>query len=218
MCSSCPQQNTTESEDGSKTHMMTFLKSLSNMGKNHNQVQDLLDKLYSICPNLCSTVWLGIKFKKEKKPSKICGLKNSLTNCVAINHFIKVEVNPCWQQRKLRDFCKRNGAFVVGYSPLGSIGTFYGTNRVMESQVLKEIAKAKGKIVAQVALRWGCEQGIGVLVKIYNKERMKQNLEIFDWSLSDDDCRKISKIPQSRACLGKDYTSPNGPYKTIEEL
>ncbi|XP_016546784.2 LOW QUALITY PROTEIN: non-functional NADPH-dependent codeinone reductase 2-like [Capsicum annuum] len=130
----------------------------------------------------------------------------------------QVEVNPCWQQRKLRDFCKRNGVFVVGYSPLGSIGTFYGTNRVMESQVLKEIAKAKGKTVAQVALRWGCEQGIGVVVKIYNKERMKQNLEIFDWSLSDDDCRKISKIPQSRACLGKDYTSHYGPYKTIEEL
>ncbi|PHU02706.1 Non-functional NADPH-dependent codeinone reductase 2 [Capsicum chinense] len=31
----------------------------------------------------------------------------------------QVEVNPCWQQRKLRDFCKRNGVFVVGYSPLG---------------------------------------------------------------------------------------------------
>ncbi|KAK6788949.1 hypothetical protein RDI58_012748 [Solanum bulbocastanum] len=130
----------------------------------------------------------------------------------------QVEVNPCWQQQKLREFCKRNGVLLVGYSSLGSIGTFYGTNRVMESEVLKEIAKARGKTVAQVALRWGYEQGIGVVVKSYNKERMKQNLEIFDWSLSDDECRKISEIPQSRACLGKDYTSPYGPYKTTEEL
>ncbi|XP_049404402.1 non-functional NADPH-dependent codeinone reductase 2-like [Solanum stenotomum] len=130
----------------------------------------------------------------------------------------QVEVNPCWQQQKLREFCKRNGVLVVGYSSLGSIGTFYGTNRVMESEVLREIAKARGKTVAQVALRWGYEQGIGVVVKSYNKERMKQNLEIFDWSLSDDECRKISEITQSRACLGKDYTSPYGPYKTMEEL
>ncbi|KAH0672083.1 hypothetical protein KY285_023051 [Solanum tuberosum] len=131
---------------------------------------------------------------------------------------IQVEVNPCWQQQKLREFCKRNGVLVVGYSSLGSIGTFYGTNRVMESEVLREIAKARGKTVAQVALRWGYEQGIGVVVKSYNKERMKQNLEIFDWSLNDDECRKISEIPQSRVCLGKDYTSPYGPYKTTEEL
>ncbi|KAG5604300.1 hypothetical protein H5410_025792 [Solanum commersonii] len=138
---------------------------------------------------------------------KSCGLKHC-----------QVEVNPCWQQQKLREFCKRNGVLVVGYSSLGSIGTFYGTNRVMESEVLREIAKARGKTVAQVALRWGYEQGIGVVVKSYNKERMKQNLEIFNWSLSDDECRKISEITQSRACLGKDYTSPYGPYKTMEEL
>ncbi|CAN4116269.1 unnamed protein product [Withania somnifera] len=130
----------------------------------------------------------------------------------------QVEVNPCWQQQKLRELCERNGVLVVGYSPLGSIGTFYGTNRVMASQVLKEIAKAKGKTIAQIALRWGYEQGIGVVVKSYNKERMKQNLEIFDWSLSDDECRRISEIPQRRACLGKDFTSPYGPYMTIEEL
>ncbi|KAI3467458.1 hypothetical protein Pfo_024121 [Paulownia fortunei] len=130
----------------------------------------------------------------------------------------QVEINPCWQQKKLIQFCKDKGIVVVAYSPLGAVGTFYGSNRVMESEVLKQISKAKGKTVAQVALRWGYEKGIGVAVKSFNKERMKQNIDIFDWSLSSEEVDKISEIPQGRACLGMDYTSVYGPYKTIEEL
>ncbi|XP_006357206.1 non-functional NADPH-dependent codeinone reductase 2-like [Solanum tuberosum] len=172
------------------------------------------------------SVWVAMEECHKLGLTKFIGVSNfSCKNLADVLATAKippavnqVEVNPCWQQQKLREFCKRNGVLVVGYSSLGSIGTFYGTNRVMESEVLREIAKARGKTVAQVALRWGYEQGIGVVVKSYNKERMKQNLEIFDWSLNDDECRKISEIPQSRVCLGKDYTSPYGPYKTTEEL
>ncbi|KAK4481870.1 hypothetical protein RD792_012781 [Penstemon davidsonii] len=130
----------------------------------------------------------------------------------------QVEVNPCWQQKKLREFCESKGITVVAYSPLGAVGTFYGTNRVMESQVLNEISKAKGKSVAQISLRWGYEQGIGVVAKSFNKERMKQNSDIFDWSLSSEQVERISEIRQERGCRGVDYTSVHGPYKTIQEL
>ncbi|PSS13565.1 Non-functional NADPH-dependent codeinone reductase [Actinidia chinensis var. chinensis] len=130
----------------------------------------------------------------------------------------QVEVNPVWQQKKLIEFCKGNGILVISYAALGAFGTFYGTNRVMESEVLKEIAKARGKTVPQVCLRWAYEQGIGVLVKSFNKERMKQNLGIFNWELTKEEREKIGEIPQSRACLGHDYTSVHGPFKTIEEL
>lgn len=70
----------------------------------------------------------------------------------------------------------------------------------------------------QVALRWAYGQGIGVVAKSFNKDRMKQNLEIFDWSLSEEDLQKIGEIPQVRAVTGADYTSIYGPYKTIVEL
>lgn len=70
----------------------------------------------------------------------------------------------------------------------------------------------------QVCLRWAYEQGIGVVVKSFNKERMKQNIDIFDWSLSSEEVDKIGEIPQSRLCLGEDYTSVYGPYKTIQQL
>jgi diketogulonate reductase-like aldo/keto reductase len=62
----------------------------------------------------------------------------------------KVEINPLWQQNKLREFCEANGIVLTAYAPLGTRGTIWGSNRVMENEVLREIATAKGKSVAQV--------------------------------------------------------------------
>ncbi|XP_074274475.1 non-functional NADPH-dependent codeinone reductase 2-like [Silene latifolia] len=130
----------------------------------------------------------------------------------------QVEVNPFWQQKKLIDLCKENGILVTAYSPLGAIGTFYGSNRVLESEVLQEIAKSKGKSIPQVCLRWAYEQGIAVVVKSFNRERMIENLTIFDWELSEEDHEKIQGIPQSRGVTGWPYLSNKGPFKTLEEL
>ncbi|XAR65010.1 Codeinone reductase (NADPH) [Bertholletia excelsa] len=130
----------------------------------------------------------------------------------------EVEVNPLWQQKKMIALCKANGVIVTAYSPLGGVGYPWGSNRVIECEALKEIAKAKGKTVAQVCLRWGYEQGIAMVVKSFNKERMKENLGIFDWELSDEDSKKIEGIPQSRTCLGKEFFSENEALKSVEEL
>ncbi|OMP12147.1 Aldo/keto reductase [Corchorus olitorius] len=54
--------------------------------------------------------------------------------------------------------------------------------------------------VNQICIRWVYEQGVIVLVKSFNSERMKQNLDIFDWSLSEEELEKIDAIPQSRGC------------------
>ena len=62
----------------------------------------------------------------------------------------QVEMNPGWHQRKLRDFCKENGIHVSAWSPLGANGAPWGSPAVMENPVLKEIAAAKGKSIAQV--------------------------------------------------------------------
>ncbi|GAB2297300.1 Non-functional NADPH-dependent codeinone reductase 2 [Dionaea muscipula] len=100
--------------------------------------------------------------------------KLGLTKCIGVSNFSckklgnllatakippavnQVEVNPFWQQKKLIEFCKANGVLVTAYSPLGAIGTFYGSNKVLECQVLKDIAKAKGKTIPQVILISNC--------------------------------------------------------------
>ena len=56
--------------------------------------------------------------------------------------------------------------------------------------------------IVQICLRWIYEQGVTVVVKSYDKERMKQNLQIFDWSLTEDDYKKISEIHQDRLIKG----------------
>jgi len=70
----------------------------------------------------------------------------------------------------------------------------------------------------QVALRWIYQQGATFVVKSFNKERMTANTDIFDWELSKEELDKISQIPQGRGCSGEGFLSPNGPFKTLEEL
>lgn len=130
----------------------------------------------------------------------------------------QVEMSPVWKQKKLRDFCSANGINVTVYSPLGAKGARWGTNQVMDCEVLHEIATERGKTVAQVALRWVYEQGVSLLVKSFNKERMKENLEIFDWALSEDDYKKMDGIQQRRGMPKYEFVSANGPFKSIDEL
>ncbi|KAF3952715.1 hypothetical protein CMV_021754 [Castanea mollissima] len=130
----------------------------------------------------------------------------------------QVEINPLWQQKKLREFCENKGIRITAYSPLGAKGTLWGTNWVMECEVLKQIAEATGKTIAQVCVRWVYEQGVSVLVKSFNKDRMKENLGIFDWKLSPEDLEKISQIPQRKGFPGLEFISEEGPYKSLSEL
>ncbi|KAL2340465.1 hypothetical protein Fmac_008405 [Flemingia macrophylla] len=123
----------------------------------------------------------------------------------------QVEMNPTWQQKELREYCKNKGIIITAYSPLGASGTYWGSNNVLDNELLKEIAEAHGKSVAQVSLRWLYELGITIAVKSYNEERMKQNLKIFDWSFTKDDYEKIDRVKQHKLMS-------NGPAKFIVDL
>ncbi|KAE8037834.1 hypothetical protein FH972_010389 [Carpinus fangiana] len=107
---------------------------------------------------------------------------------------------------------------LLSSSTIPHAGINWGTNYVMENEVLMEIAKARGKTVAQVCLRWIYEQGVTLMMKSYNKERLKENLQIFDWELSKDDSKKISEIKRHWMMLKEELISAHGPYKSIEEL
>lgn len=124
-------------------------------------------------------------------------------------------MNPIWQQEKLREFCKAEGIHVTAYSPLGANNTKWGDNRVMGCDVLAQIAKAKGKSVAQVSLRWIYEQGVSLVTKSFNKERMRENLQIFDWCLSEEDHKIISQIPQRK---GSSLAAIFGPHPLVLQL
>ncbi|KAJ9699616.1 hypothetical protein PVL29_005471 [Vitis rotundifolia] len=126
----------------------------------------------------------------------------------------QVEMNAAWQQVKLREFCREKGIHVSAWSPLGANGAIWGSLAVVENPLLKEISAAKGKSLAQVALRWLHQQGVSIVVRSFNKERMKENLQIFDWQLSDDEIAKIGQVPQRRGFSGQSFVHHDGPYKS----
>lgn len=69
----------------------------------------------------------------------------------------------------------------------------------------------------QVSMRWVYEQGVSVVVKSFNKERMKQNLEIFDWCLTEEDSNKISQLPQRKGVLFVDMIGPEDSMRELDE-
>ncbi|XP_058722621.1 methylecgonone reductase-like [Vicia villosa] len=164
------------------------------------------------CANLGLTKSIGLSNFGVKRISEI------LQYASIPPALVTVEMNVAWAQENLRNFCKEKGIHVSAWSPLGANGAVWGSLAVMESPILKEISTSLGKTVAQVALRWIIEQGSTPIVKSFNKERMKGNLEIFDWKLSEDDLENIKKIPQYRAFKGERFITKNGPYKTAEDL
>nr|XP_027099484.1 D-galacturonate reductase-like isoform X1 [Coffea arabica] len=161
------------------------------------------------CVKLGLTKGIGVSNFSCKKLEEVLAVA---TIPPAVN---QVELNPTWQQKGLREFCKAKGIEITAFCPLGANNTKWGDNRVMDSDVLAEIAKPRGKTVAQVALRWVYEQGVSLVAKSYNKERMKQNLQIFDWSLSEEELEKISQIPQRKAVT---LASIFGPHDLVLEL
>lgn len=129
----------------------------------------------------------------------------------------QVEMNPVWQHKQLRDFCKEKCIHLSAYCPLGAVGSAWGDNRVMGCHVLEDIAKHKGKTVAQVSIRWLYEQGVSIIVKSFNKERMRENLDVFDWSLTEEELSNISRIPQRKGVL----LTPSGlvePNDVVAEI
>ncbi|MED6205322.1 hypothetical protein PIB30_016704 [Stylosanthes scabra] len=151
-------------------------------------------------------VWASMEESLKLGLAKSIGVSNFSTK--KLDHLLsfatipptvnQVEMNASWQQKNLTEYCKAKGIIVTAYSPLGAKGTSWGSNHVMDSELLKDIADAHGKTVAQVSLRWLYEQGVTFAVKSYNKDRMQQNLDIFDFSLTNDDYHKINQIKQTR--------------------
>ncbi|KAH6821450.1 oxidoreductase superfamily protein [Perilla frutescens var. hirtella] len=161
------------------------------------------------CKNLGLTKAIGVSNFSCKMIQQLLSTAKILP---ALN---QVEMNPLWQQKKLRDFCMEKGIHVTAYSPLGANNTMWGDNRIVENHVIADIAKARGKTIAQVALRWAYEQGVSLACKSFNKERMRENLQIFDWTLSDQDLEKISQLPQAK---GMTLASILGPHDIVLEI
>ncbi|KAI8130796.1 hypothetical protein FF38_12565 [Lucilia cuprina] len=130
-------------------------------------------------------------------------LKNVLDNCNIRPANLQIEHHIYLQQPELVDFCKNEGITVTAYSPLGSKGIaqlnkMAGIDRdlpdLMDVPIVKEIAEAHDKTPAQVLLRWIIDSGLSAIPKSTNPERLKQNLDIFDFKLTEEEMEKMKSL------------------------
>ena len=104
----------------------------------------------------------------------------------------QLECNTLSQQTGIELIHGEFGTKMMAWYPLGG----QGTDGIVKSELLASIGAKYNKTAAQVALRWLIQRGIVAIPKSSHKERMAQNIDIFDFSLSDDDMAKIAKMNQ----------------------
>ena len=110
----------------------------------------------------------------------------------------QVELNPTFQQPELRTFNSKHGIATEAWAPLGRA-------KILDHPVLVQIAEAHGKSAAQVVIRWHLQIGNLVIPKSSNPDRLAENLDVFNFSLSDADMNAIAAMETGvRASLNPD--------------
>jgi diketogulonate reductase-like aldo/keto reductase len=101
---------------------------------------------------------------------------------------LQAEYHAHLDQRKLIEACRKRGLIFTAYCPLGR-------GRLLRDPVLADIAAHKGRTLAQIALRWLVQQAnIIPIPRSSNRKRMAENLDIFDFTLTDDEMKKINTL------------------------
>ena len=106
----------------------------------------------------------------------------------------QVETHVFDQQVQAQKYMEEFGCQIMSWGPLAE-----GRNNFFSNPVLEEIGKKYGKSVAQVALRWLVQRGVIIIPKSVHIERMEQNLNILDFTLSDEDMAEIAKLDTGKS-------------------
>ena len=112
----------------------------------------------------------------------------------------QVEVNPFHQQDLALQYNKKYGVQLEAWAPFAE-----GKNGIFTNETLMEIGKKYHKSVGQVILRWLVQRGIVPLAKTVRKERMEENINIFDFELSQEDMDMISHLNQDTSSFFSHY-------------
>lgn len=157
-------------------------------------------------------------YREEK--IKAIGVSNfapdRLADIVAFNDIPpqvnQVEVNPLHQQTKAQENMKKRNVQMAAWAPFGE-----GKNNMFENRVLKEIAEKYQKSTAQVILRWLMQRDIVALAKSTHIERMKENIDIFDFTLSENDMKKIADL-DTKSSLFFNHQTPETVDKFVSMI
>ena len=138
--------------------------------------------------------WKGLEKLYKEGKIRAVGMANCYPHVIAdlcetfeIKPMVnQVEIHPFFQQQLNLDTMKEYGVIPEAWAPFNE-----GKRNFFNDPVLTEIGRKYGKTAAQVALRWNIQRGVVVIPKTVREERMKQNFDVFDFVLTEEDMAKI---------------------------
>lgn len=119
-------------------------------------------------------------------PGNLTNLCENVEILPAVN---QVELHPFFQQENALALMKEYGVIPEAWGPFAE-----GNHGIFTHPVLTKIGEKYGKSAAQTALRWNVQRGVVVIPKSVHKDRMEQNMDIWDFKLSDEDMAEIAKL------------------------
>jgi|EP00927_Polykrikos_kofoidii_P022931 diketogulonate reductase-like aldo/keto reductase len=114
----------------------------------------------------------------------------------------QIEMHPMIfaERQPIIQYCRKNRILIQAY---GSV--FSGHQNLLESRPVQAVTQRHGKTPAQVLLRWGLQQGFAVIPKSVRKERLEENMNLFDFSLSDQDFKELTAMEGGKL---REYWNP----------
>ena len=115
----------------------------------------------------------------------------------------QIETNPLFQQREANAFMRQEGIQHEAWAPFAE-----GRRDIFNNPTVKAIAGRHGKTTAQVMLRWLNQRGVVVIPKSVSKARMAENLDIFDFTLDDEEMRRMAVLDTGKSPIYDDQDLP----------
>ena len=146
-------------------------------------------------PEINDESWSGLEEALNKSLVRSIGVSNF--NITQLESLLKkakivpainqIESHPQKNQRQLIDYCNSKGIHVTAYSPLGA-----GT--LLSDSTIVSIGKRYKKSAAQVMIRWQIQRGVVAIPKSTKKERIRENIDVFDFTLTDEELKTLENM------------------------
>ena len=115
----------------------------------------------------------------------------------------QIELHPYLPQHETRAACEQHGIAIESWSPIGG-----SRGNLLENESVVAIAKAHGKSPAQIIIRWHIQNGLIVIPKSVRRERIEQNIDVFDFDLTADDMEQLAAL-ENGTRMGPDPATMN---------
>lgn len=147
-------------------------------------------------------LWRGLIRAREEGLAKDIGVSNYSTELMqqladetgempAVN---QIEWSPFGHSVEVLKFCQDNGILIQAYSPLTRA-------KRLDNEALEDLAENYGKSTAQLVIRWNMQLGVVPIVKANSEEHLRENLDVFDFEISDDDMATINGLNEHYSSL-----------------